>query len=458
MKRKRALIIASALAAATLVAAILLVSGKSHDAGGAVGGYEYATISRGSIESVVSSSGTLSVVSSVSVLAQMSGRLETVEVDFNDDVVKGQVLATINTDILRLQAKAAQAAVDKARANYDLQVLDRRNAESLYAKGLLSEYDLMTSRSTLDVRAAELASAEASLEEIVTEIEQYAIITSPIDGIVLERAVDRGQSVVGSSSSSTSLFTIAEDLERMQIEAEVDELDIGSIEAGQAVRFTVEAEPGSVFSGRVKEIRLVPESSDNVVYYTVVILADNESGRLLPGMTASVTFIKEKKDDVLVVPNSALRFTPTGLTEAEIARAKYAAGLGSMGAEEKAAALARYDESAAKPASEPSSGSSSGLAGLMGGSVPGGRMGGPMGGPGAGAPPSGSSRTGSAGASGSSGSSAAAKETKTLWYVDESGALTALLVEVGASDGSVTELIGAEALEGVRVVSKLRVE
>jgi len=129
-------------------------------------------------------------------------------------------------------------------------------------------------------------------------INQYAYITSPIDGIVLERDIDPGQSVTGgSSSTSTSLFTIAGSLTKMQIKAEVAELDISSIKVGQDVRFTVEANPGQTFSGQVKEIRLVPETSDSVVYYYVIILADNKSGKLLPGMTASVSFIKQKKEE-----------------------------------------------------------------------------------------------------------------------------------------------------------------
>jgi len=458
MKRWKLLV--GLLSVVVVAAAMLvLISGKKDGSKAEGESYAFATIGRGSIENVVSSSGTISVVSSVSVLAQMSGRLETVTVDYNDSVKKGQVLATINTELLRLQAKVAQASVDKARANYELQTLDARNAESLYAKGLLSDYDLQTSRSTLEVGRAELAASLASLEEIETEIHQYAIITSPIDGLVLARDVAAGESVVGgSSSSSTSLFTIAEDLSRMQIEAEVDELDIGAISAGQDVRFTVEADPGRSFSGAVKEIRLVPTTTDNVVYYTVIILADNESGKLLPGMTASVTFIKERKTGILVVPNSALRFTPTGLSDDELARAKFKAGLAGLPDAEKAEALARYDAdkktTAPADADEAKAG---GLSSLMSGGASGGRpMGGPggmggMGGPG-GPGGQGAPTSAKAGASGQ-----APAEKKTLWYVDDSGALAALLVETGVSDGSKTEIIGAADLEGVEVISKIQV-
>ncbi|MCX7023649.1 MAG: efflux RND transporter periplasmic adaptor subunit [Spirochaetes bacterium] len=438
------------MAAVAIIAggAIILSSGKKAGAASNTESYVFATIVRGTIESVVSSSGTLSVVSSVGVLAQMSGRLETVAVDFNDRVRKGQVLATINTDLLRLQAKVAQAAVDKALANYDLQLLAARNAERLFEKSLLSEYDLKTSQSTFDVCRAELSSARASLEEIETEINQYAIITSPIDGIVLERDIDEGQSVVGgSSSSSTSLFTIAEDLAKMQIKAEVDELDIGSIKVGQDVRFTVEADPGRTFAGTVKEIRLVPETTDNVVYYCVIILADNESGKLLPGMTASVSFIKQRKDDILVVPSAAFRFTPTSLSSAEIRKAVFMAGLGELSAADKAAAEARYDDEqkalAAAAAGDSSTRKVGGLSSLMGG-----------GGPGFGGPPG----TRSSASSSQASQSVAASTKKTLWYMDESGRITAALIDAGIGDGSKTEIVGAENLEGASVIVKIRVE
>jgi HlyD family secretion protein len=224
--------------------------------------YDFATVARGSIESVVSSSGTLSVVTSVSVLAQMSGRIEAVNVDYNSKVKKGQVLATINTDMLKLSQKQAQAAVDKAQANNSLQVLAVQNAQALADKGLLSDYDLKTSIATLDSSKADLASAKAALQQIVTEIEQYAIISSPINGIVLQRDIDAGQSVVGgSSSTSSALFTLTDDLSNMLIDAQVDELDISGIATGQAVRFSVEAYPSEAFTGTVKEIRLLPVTS-----------------------------------------------------------------------------------------------------------------------------------------------------------------------------------------------------
>lgn len=423
--------------------------------------YEFATIGRGTIESVVSSSGTLAVLTSVSVLSQMSGRIETLSVDYNDRVKKGQVLATINTEMLKLSELQAQAAVDKAEANYALQELAVQNARTLADKGLLSDYDLKTSVATLDSARADLASAKASLQQIATEIEQYAIITSPIDGIVLQRDIDVGQSVLGgSSATSTALFTLTDDLSRMEIDAQVDELDISGIAVGQAVRFTVEAYPNETFSGTVKAIRLVPVTTNNVVYYDVMIDAYNKSGRLLPGMTANVSFIKSRKDNILVAPSTALRFTPTSLSAAEIKKEVYIAGLGEIDAERRQAVSARYDEEQkASSASEATAQGPSGLSGLLGGV----RMPGP-GGFGGGFGPSrapggqaGRERGGSQGAA-SAGKGATPVAKKTLWYLDDSGRLAVTLVEPGLSDGFSTELAGAEGLEGRKVILKIKAE
>ena len=426
--------------------------------------YEKATIGRGSIRSMVASTGTLAVVSSVSVLSQMSGRVEKVLVDYNDRVKKGQVLAILNTELLKLQAKAAQAGVDKAQANYDLQALAVQNSQTLAAKGLLSDYDLKTSQSNLHVNKADLASAQASLDEIETQINQYAFITSPLDGIILERDIDPGESVLGgSSSTSTSLFTIAQDLNHMQIKAEVDELDIGAIHPGQEVEFTVEANPGQSFQGTVKEVRLVPETSSNVVYYYVIILADNPSGKLLPGMTASVNFIKEKKENIVMVPSAALRFTPSTLTAAEVKKAVFVAGLDWLPQADREAALKRYEDAEKAPVS--SKLSQGGLTSLLGGAAggPGGAMGGPpgggMGGPpggGLGGPPGGGPGPGNDGKK--FGGPVAPPVRKVLWTQTEAGTWTALSVRVGVSDSLNTELVDADGLEGRSVVVKVKTQ
>lgn len=419
--------------------------------------YQLTTIARGTIESVVSASGTLSPVSEVSVLPQMSGRALKVHADYNDHVKKGQLLVELDTTMLKLSEKEYTASVAKAKANYDLQATTVSNNEKLAAKGLISEYDLASSKSTLAVDAAELASAEASLESIRMQIEKYAYVTSPIDGIVLERNVDEGSTVVeGSSSNSSSLFTIAGDLSKMEIEASVDELDISSIHSGQEARFTVEALPGKTFSGSVREVRLVPTTSSNVVSYTVIVDAPNKDGKLLPGMTAEIDFIKEKKENVLIVPNAALRFTPAGLTQQEIAKMQFIAGLGDLSAEQKKEAEARYDE-IQKQAATNGAQAKTGTTGLTGA-----LMGGGMGGPGMGGP-GGRSWNGQNQQNGqkSAANAQAGQQTvvrKPLWYLDASGKLAVLMVEVGASDSKNTEVSGSGLEEGKQFILKVKVE
>ena len=368
--KKRKWIVAAAAIAVVIAATGAWIGTRPRAATKSAGqGYELATIKRGTIESLVSSSGTLATVSSISVLSQMSGRVERVYADYNDKVRKGTVLATINTDMLTLQEQEYLSAVRKAQAQYDLQRIDVQNKEKLAGKGLVSEYDLASSKASLEVLAAELTSAQSALKRIQTELTQYAVITSPIDGVVLDRSVEEGQSVVeGSSANASSLFTLAEDLSRMEIKAEVDELDISSIRVGQEVRFTVEAWPSLAFTGSVHQIRLVPKTEDNVVSYYVMVRADNPEGKLLPGMTANVQFIREKKTDVLVVPSAALRFQPVGISSAQIQKLVFLAGLEGMTDEQKAAAGKAWDERV-KAASQAASGSTStrstGLTGMM---------------------------------------------------------------------------------------------
>jgi HlyD family secretion protein len=407
--------------------------------------YELTTIKRGSIESTVSSSGTLATVSSVSVLAQMSGRVEKVYADYNDRVKKGKVLATLNTDMLKLEEQGAMAAVTKAQAQYKLQELDVQNRTKLAGKGLVSDYDLASSKASLEVIAADLAAARSSLERIQTELTQYAVITSPIDGIVLDRNVEEGQSVVeGSSANASSLFTLAEDLSHMEIQAEVDELDISSIAVGQEVRFAVEAWPSLNFTGRVHQVRLVPKTADNLVSYYVMIRADNPDGRLLPGMTASVQFIRERKDNVLVVPTAAFRFQPLGMSSEEIQKAVFLAGLDGLDAGKKAAAEKTYDEKLKAAAG--AAGTTSRPGGLVGIMMPG--------------RPPGAARSGSARAAGNGTAQAAATAAarKPLWYLDGQGRPAVLLVAAGSADATNTEVSGPADLEGRSVILKVKVQ
>lgn len=438
------------LALAILAGTSIVLSGctkKTGAAGKPV--YEFTTVARGTIEKSVSSSGKLEPVSSVSVLAQMSGIAEKVYADYNDRVTKGQVLIELNTDMLKLEQEKQRAAVEKARANYDLQSLNYSNQLKLADKGLISDFEVKTAKTSLAVAQAEYVSEQAALKVIQTEINQYALIKSPITGVVLSRSVDVGQSVVeGSSSNASSLFTIAEDLSQMEIEATVDEIDIASITKGQSVRFTVEAFPGKTFTGRVETIRLVPTTTDNVVSYTVIIVLDNEDGTLLPGMTAEVQFIVSKKNDVLLVPNAALRFEPSSLSAEEIANKTLDAELALLPPDERAKAedqKAKAPAAGASPAKKPV-----GLTSLVMGSGPRG-------------PGMGGSRGNSQSANGTKKSSSSLADAssvdvlKNVWYIDDTGALKVMKVTAGVSDGTNTEVTPSGELEGMKIIVKEKV-
>jgi HlyD family secretion protein len=399
--------------------------------------YEYATIRRGSLEKTVSSTGTLQPVSTVDVLAQMNGKIELVYVDYNDTIKKGQILAELNTDMLQLEREQQIASVTKARANLELQQMNYDNQLALSEKDLISKYELKTSKTNLDAQIAELSAAESSLKVIETEINQYAYIISPIDGIVLENNINVGQNVVeGSSSNASSLFVLAEDLIEMQIEAAVDELDIASIYKEQNVRFTLEALPGKSFSGTVDTIYLMPAIVDNVVSYTVIVNVDNAEGSLFPGMTCEVEFIEEQRENVLLAPNAALRYEPTNLNADEIDEKVFLAGLVGLSETEKNAAIEERKKT--KSAALQSNNNSRGGIGGLVMPVRGG----------------GFRRNRNQSASGTNND---VPEIRSLWYMNDTGVLETMLVEIGISDGSFTEIITEENLEGLSVINRERI-
>ena len=271
--------------------------------------YKFTDITRGDLENTISSTGTLSPVTTVDVGTQVSGTIARVYVDYNDKVVKNQLLAVLDTFLLKASVLDAEAGVTKAEASLaEAQAEYDRNL-SLYEKQLISEADFLPAKYTLKTKEAEMKSAETALVRARRNL-GYAYIYSPIDGIVIAKDVEEGQTVAASLSTPT-LFQIAQDLSHMEILAAVDESDIGMIEVGQPVRFEVQAYDDKVFEGTVRQIRLQPETVSNVVNYTVVVNAVNDENLLLPGMTATVDFITEQREDVLIVPKSALNFSPS---------------------------------------------------------------------------------------------------------------------------------------------------
>mgnify|MGYP000330219164 CR=1 FL=1 len=282
--------------------------------------YRTEKISRGDIVMSITATGTVNAVTTVQVGTQVSGTIKEIFVDFNSPVRKGQIIAKIDPALFEAQEEQANANLQVAKANLlkaEAALTDtKRNLErarQLYSKNLIAQSEVDTAETNYDTARASVSAAksqilqaEASLKLARTNL-RYTNILSPVDGIVISRNVDVGQTVAASFQTPT-LFSIAQDLTKMQIDANVDEADIGKIKVGQDVEFTVDAYPDSPFKGKVWQIRSSPQTVQNVVTYDVVIKVDNPEYKLKPGMTANVSVIIETKENVLRVPNAALRF------------------------------------------------------------------------------------------------------------------------------------------------------
>ena len=277
--------------------------------------FTFAEIKKGDISNTITSTGTLDALKTVDVGTQVSGKIDKIFVDYNSNVKKGELLAILDTTNLSLAVSDAESNLLKTQAQYEQAKAQNDQNKILYNKGFMSELDYITSKTNLETALSNLQSAKTALERAKTNL-TYAYIYSPINGKVINKNVEEGQTVAASFSSPT-LFEIAENLSNMQILASVDESDIGQIKVGQKAKFSVQAYPNKEFTGKVVQIRLNSQVVQNVVNYTVVINADNKNNLLLPGMTATIDFYVEQKNNVLLIPNAALRFQPTAdmLTE-----------------------------------------------------------------------------------------------------------------------------------------------
>ena len=270
--------------------------------------YRFKEVTQGDVEQSVSANGTLNPVTLVNVGTQVSGRISKLYVDFNDKVEKGQVLLELDDALFSAQIAQSEGNVRNAKASLDLAKANEARIRSLFQQ----EY---VSRQELDQAVQALKSAEANLYTIQAQLRRdqtnlgYSIIRSPVSGVVVDRAVDVGQTVAASLQTPT-LITIAQDLSKMQINTSFAEADIGNIKEGQAAKFAVDAFPNRNFEGVVKQLRLNPTTTSNVVTYNVVISVDNPDQTLLPGMTAYVNIGVAKHDNVMLVPNAALRYKP----------------------------------------------------------------------------------------------------------------------------------------------------
>lgn len=279
--------------------------------------YRTVAIERGTIEEVVSATGTLQATEMVEVGTQVSGQIAELRADFNDRVSKGQLLARIDPTILANEVRAAEATVARNKAELDQAKRTLERNRQLHQQQVITDSELEQAQYGYSVASANYISANASLERARRNL-NYTEIRAPIDGIVVERSVDVGQTVAA-STSAPKLFVIAQDLSQMEILASVDESDIGKIRNGQEVRFTVQAFGDREFKGAVQQVRLQSTATENVVSYGVVIEVDNPDGVLLPGMTATVEFLVSSAQNVLKVANAALRYQPPAEARAETA-------------------------------------------------------------------------------------------------------------------------------------------
>jgi HlyD family secretion protein len=303
---------ATAIAAAMLIGTAAMYRGSGEAATPA---FRTSAVTRGSVTATVASTGKLNAVRTVQVGTQVSGQIGRIYVDFNDRVKKGQLLATIDPKLQQQAVEDAQAQLERAEAQLALAQSEYARSKQLFDAKVLSASEFATTQSNFSVQQAAVKSAGIALERAKQNL-SYTSIYAPIDGVIVERNVNDGQTVAA-SLSAPQLFLIANDLSEMEILASVDEGDIGAIADGLPVSFTVQAYPNQTFRGSVRQVRLQSTTVENVVTYTAVVSVKNTDGRLRPGMTATVKFETASAENVLLVPNAALRINPTDEMKAQ---------------------------------------------------------------------------------------------------------------------------------------------
>jgi HlyD family secretion protein len=393
---KKLTIGATGLAAAMLIGTAAMYRGRTE---AATPVYRTAAVTRGSVTSTVSSTGVLNAVRTVQVGTQVSGQIRKIYVDFNDHVKQGQLLATIDPKLQQQAVEDAEAQLERARAQLALAEDEYTRNKQLFDAKVLSASEYATTQSNFSVQQAAVKSAQIALERAKQNL-SYTSIYAPIDGVIVSRDVNDGQTVA-SSLSAPQLFVIANDLSEMEILASVDEGDIGAIKDGLPVSFTVQAYPNQTFRGSVRQVRLQSTTVENVVTYTAVISVKNLDGRLRPGMTATVKFETATENNAFLVPAAALRMTPTEEMKAQAgivdSAPRMGGGRGNLAARRDTGALRqRIATGGARPA--------------------------------------------------------------LLWTVDSTGKVGAIHVRAGVSDGQKTAVQGSDLREGMSVIIGLSAE
>lgn len=303
MNKKKTLVIV-AVAAIAALAVWLLSGGKKEEKIT----FDTAAVAPANIMNSITATGTIEPVTSVTVGTQVSGIVSKLYVDYNSVVKKGQVIAELDKTNLMSQLNTAKTQLATAQSQLNYQTANYKRYKTLFEKGLVAADDFDNAKLSYTQAKEQVASAKEEVQRAQTNL-GYATITSPIDGVVLSKSVEEGQTVAA-SFSTPELFTIAQDLTNMQVVADVDEADIGDVKEGERVTFTVDAYPDDTFEGEVKQVRQEATTTNNVVTYEVVISAPNADLKLKPGLTANVTIYTAERKGVLSVPSKALRFTP----------------------------------------------------------------------------------------------------------------------------------------------------
>lgn len=303
MNKKKTLVIV-AVAAIAALAVWLLSGGKKEEKIT----FDTAAVAPANIMNSITATGTIEPVTSVTVGTQVSGIVSKLFVDYNSVVKKGQVIAELDKTNLMSQLNTAKTQLATAQSQLNYQTANYKRYKTLFEKGLVAADDFDNAKLSYTQAKEQVVSAKEEVQRAQTNL-GYATITSPIDGVVLSKSVEEGQTVAA-SFSTPELFTIAQDLTNMQVVANVDEADIGDVKEGERVSFTVDAYPDDTFEGEVKQVRQEATTSNNVVTYEVVISAPNADLKLKPGLTANVTIYTAERKGVLSVPSKALRFTP----------------------------------------------------------------------------------------------------------------------------------------------------
>ncbi len=427
MKKKIIISAAILVIIAGVVLVLSLFSRNKND----IPKYEKKAIDKGNIEALVITTGSLNPVTTVDVGSQVSGKIDKLYVDFNSRVKEGQVIAELDqaqfiTRVKQNEAnyQSAEASLEKTKVTLDNTKKKYDRAMNLFEKELISFEEKEAIETQYYSAMADIQSSEARLEQAESQLDSskvdltYTIIKSPIDGVVINRRVNIGQTVAASFQAPV-LFQIANDLSKMQVECSVDEADIGKVKEGQKVRFTVDAFPDENFTGKVSQVRYAPEIVQNVVTYTTIVEVDNPEMKLRPGMTATASVVTGEAKNVLRVPNSALRFNPSLSPEEmrelmESMRQEMRERRGGSSRPEGS----RPGEDAHRQATQ-RPGSGQHASGMRGFSMQGARM----------------------------------RQFARVWMEDESGKLKMAFVRTGVTDNNYTEIVSGSLKEGQLVIT-----